>query len=142
MHGEFYAVPAECRNSIVFPEFHAPATWCSPNDDPAATIGYSDHVYTRVSDIQIQGIRLPFEILEHASLRSANKNRRARQLDELIPGLDIAEKISVEEINEAKQKLGQVMTRERNAKDAHSKISAEYSDALAERYQLQAEFGV
>lgn len=142
MHGEFYAVPVEHRNSIIFPEFHAPATWYSPNDDPAATIGYSDHVYTRASDIQIQGIQLPFEILEHASLRNANKNRRARQLDELISGLDMAEKISVEEINEAKQKSEQMMTRVLNAKDAHSKICAEYSDALDERYQLRTEFGV
>lgn len=82
LHGEFREVPRVALGR----EYHVAQLNTKPLTGRDWTVHnvameYDDHTYTRVDDIAFDGIKLPFAIFEHESLKDANVKRQAKLLD-------------------------------------------------------------
>jgi hypothetical protein len=142
-HGEWRDLPPEVQYAI---QLHI----CEPMDYTAImdrnpsleSIPTTTHVYTKASDIQAFGVRLPFEIYEHQSLCGANKARRIRQLDEELGGLDASLDLRCQEVIMAKGDVERASTRLANAQTAHDKTAADYKSLADERLRISYETGL
>lgn len=153
-HGEFREIPVSTQ-ILKFPQLDKPSYVADLGVTPG-TLEFTDHIYSKVNDIAWDGIRLPFELFEHSSLREANIARAARLLEEELNINDTQQTITKQDLEFRRQDMAkvQVEVEEANRKrnravnqltQSEERRKQTYEDGLrliAKRRALQFHHGV
>jgi hypothetical protein len=151
-HGEWREIPAAVQ-ILTFPQLDK-AVYVPDLGVTPGTMDYTNHVYSKANDIG--GIRFPFEIFEHSSLREANIARAARLLEEELNVNDTQQTITKQDLEFRRQDMAkvQVEVEEANRKrnrainqltQSEERCKQTYEDGLkltAKRRALQFHHGV
>lgn len=153
-HGEWREIPAAVQ-ILTFPQLDKPCYVADLGVTPG-TMDYTNHVYSKANDIAIGGIRFPFEIFEHSSLREANIARAARLLEEELNVNGTRQTITKQDLDFRRQDMAKVQVeveeanRKRNCAvnqltQSEKRCKQTYEDGLrltAKRRALQFHHGV
>lgn len=137
-HMELVALPPSGNGVVYF--HHSPAIYFDASKPPSVECDFHAEQYTRV---RVEDVgELPFDIYEHESVRGANVQRRAEQLDRELPVAD--KKMRDAERDAGVHQNAEAAARVRRAA-AEQKVS-DASDALHklynERKQIEHDYGI